>query len=36
VNASMAALHQVAGAMGLDLDEFVKKVSPVAVKTIAE
>jgi flotillin len=36
VNASMAALHQVAGAMGLDLDEFVKKITPVTVKAIAE
>ena len=36
VNASMAALQQVAGAMGLDLDEFVKKVSPVPVKAIVE
>jgi flotillin len=36
VNASMAALQQVAGAMGLDLDEFVKKITPVPVKALAE
>ena len=36
VNASMAALQQVAGAMGLDLDDFVKKITPVPVKALAE
>jgi flotillin len=32
VNASLAALQQVAGAMGLDLDAFVKNMSRVPVK----
>ena len=31
VNASLAALHQVAGSMGLDLDEFVTNLSRVQV-----
>ena len=37
VNASLAALQQVAGAMGLDLDEFVKNLSRIPVKaTVVE
>jgi flotillin len=31
VNASLVALHQVAGAMGLDLEEFVKNLSRVQI-----
>lgn len=36
VNASLTALQQVAGAMGLDLDEFVRNLSRTNVKAIAE
>jgi flotillin len=35
VNASLVALQQVAGAMGLDLDEFVRNLSRVQVPAIA-
>ena len=34
VNASLAALQQVAGAMGLDLDEFVRNVTRVQVPAV--
>jgi flotillin len=33
VNASISALEQVAGAMGLDLDRFIKRLAPGAVET---
>ena len=36
VNASLAALQQVAGAMGLDLDQFVAKVARIPVMTVAK
>jgi len=35
VNASLRALEQVAGAMGLDLDDFVKRATRVAVPAIS-
>jgi hypothetical protein len=31
VNASLVALEQVAGALGLDLDDFMRKVTRIAV-----
>ena len=35
VNASLAALHQVAGAMGLNLDDFVRGLTRIPAATIA-
>ena len=35
VNASLRALEQVAGALGLDLDDFVKRATRVAVPAIS-
>jgi hypothetical protein len=37
VNASLSALQQVAGAMGLDLEDFVKNLSRIPAKaTVVE